>query len=259
VTASTAQAPGMTLRYDGLEFSVQQGKPQTFRIDQIVGRRRAVPSFLPVYDQVSFAPPDLHTDDRGNTIIALGRVNLPVTEVRLSVDTRYYYRTVELWTADIDKPEAYRRVVSGVVYHIPGMQTPRTTLVTPSVQSPYVQLHIINGDNPPLRVQHVTVAWPQYQLYFIPEADRRYTLYCGNAHSRAPVYEVRHVLSADPVTLNQYPVVALGPVQQNPTYRPSPAQKPWYRTDKTLFTGAILLFACGLGVWMYRLMQRLPA
>jgi hypothetical protein len=67
------------------------------------------------------------------------------------------------------------------------------------------------------------------------------------------------VLSSDPDILRQYPVVTVGQLQQNPTYRPSPAEKPWYRTDKTLFTGLILLLACGLGVWIYRLMQRLPA
>jgi hypothetical protein len=259
VTASTGQIPGMTLRYDGLEFSVQQGQPRTFRIDRIVGRRGAVQSLPPVYDQVSFASPDLHTDRRGNTVIALGRVNLPVTEVRLSVDSRYYYRAVELWTAHTDAPEAYRRVASGVVYNIPGMHTPRATLVTPPVPAPYMQLHIVNGDNPPLRVRHVSVAWPQYQLYFIPEAERRYTLYCGNPQSRAPVYEVRHVLPADPVILRQYPVVAVGQLQQNPTYRPSPTQTLWYRTDKTLFTGVLLLLTGGLGVWIYRLMRRLPA
>jgi hypothetical protein len=177
----------------------------------------------------------------------------------LSIDTLYYHRAVELWTAEVDKPEAYRRVASGVVYNIPGMQTPRNALYTSQAQLQYVQLKIVNGDNPPLRLQHVTVAWPQYHLYFIPEAGRRYALYCGSEQHRAPVYELRHVLPFNPATLMHYPVVPVGPLQQNPAYRPPAAQKPWFFTDKSLFTGLILLLACGLGVWMYRLMQRLPA
>jgi hypothetical protein len=40
---------------------------------------------------------------------------------------------------------------------------------------------------------------------------------------------------------------------------PPAAQKLWFFTDKSLFTGLILLLVCSLGVWMYRLMQRLPA
>jgi hypothetical protein len=182
-----------------------------------------------------------------------------MTEVTLSIDTLYYHRTVELWTADVDKPEAYHRMASGVVYHIPGMPAPRASLVTPLAQPRYVQLKIINGDNPPLRLQHITIAWPQYQLYFIPEAGRRYTFYCGSEQSRVPVYDLRHVLPFDPVTLQQYPVVTVGQLQQNPTYRPPAALQPWYRTAKTLLTGVILLLASGLGVWIYRLMQQLPA
>ena len=259
VAPFTGQPPGMTLRYEGLEFLVSKGKPGSFRIDKIIGRSGVVSSVPPVYDRVSLAPSDRHTDNSGNTVIVLGRVNLPIAEVALSVDTLYYHRAVELWTADVDKPEAYRRVASGVVYHIPGMPAPRATLVTPLSQPRYVQLKIINGDNPPLRLQQVTIAWPQYHLYFIPEAGRRYTLYCGSEQSRVPVYELRHVLPFDPVTLRQYPEVAVGQLQQNPTYRQPAAPKPWYRTDKTLLTGVILLLASGLSGWIYRLMQQLPA
>ena len=54
-------------------------------------------------------------------------------------------------------------------------------------------------------------------------------------------------------------ITAVEQLQQNPTYRQPAAPKPWYRTDKTLLTGVILVLASGLGVWIYRLMQQLPA
>jgi hypothetical protein len=258
VAPATGQHGDMTLRYDGLELSMRKGEARTFRIDRIVGRSSVEPPVSAVYDRVSLTQPDTRTDESGNTVLALGRLNLPVTEVALSIDTLYYHRAIELWTADVDKPEAYRRVTSGVVYNIPGMQTPKNTLVAAQSQLRYVQLKIVNGDNPPLRLQHVTVAWPQYHLYFIPEAGRRYTLYCGSEQRRAPVYELRHVLPFHPATLVHYPAVSVGPLQQNPAYHPPATHKPWFFTDKSLFTGLILLLACGLGVWMYRLIQRLP-
>jgi hypothetical protein len=256
--AAPGQRGDMTLRYDGLELSMHKGEARTFRIDKIIGRSSAEPPVPVVYDRVSLAQPETRTDEKGDTVLALGRLNLPVTEVTLAIDTLYYHRAVELWAAEVDKPEAYRRIADGVVYNIPGMQTPRNTVVVPQAQRRYVQLKIVNGDNPPLRLQHVTVAWPQYHLYFIPEAGRRYALYCGSEQRRAPVYELRHVLPFNPATLVQYPVVPVGPLQQSPAYRPSAAQKQWFFTDKSLFTGLILLLACGLGVWMYRLIQRLP-
>jgi hypothetical protein len=256
--AATGQRGDMTLRYDGLELSMRHGEVRTFRIDRIIGRSSAEPPVPAVYDRVSLAPPDTHTDERGNTVLSLGRLNLPITEVTLAIDTLYYHRAVELWTADVDKPEAYRQIAGGVVYNIPGMQTPRNTVVAPQAQRRYVQLKIVNGDNPPLRLQHVTVAWPQYHLYFIPEAGRRYALYCGSEQRRAPVYELQHVLPFNPTRLVQYPEVSVGPLRQSPAYRPPAAQKQWFFSDKSLFTGLILLLACGLGVWMYRLIQRLP-
>jgi hypothetical protein len=258
VVPATGQSGDLTLRYDGLELSMRKGEARTFRIDKIVGRSSTEPPVPAVYDRVSLAQPDTQTDGSGNTVLSLGHLNLPVTEVTLSIDTLYYHRAVELWTADVDTPEAYRQVASSVVYNIPGMQIPRNTLRTSQAQLRYVQLKIVNGDNPPLRLQQVTVAWPRHHLYFIPEAGRRYALYCGSEQRRAPVYELRYVLPFNPAGLVGYPVVSVGPLQQNPAYRPSASQNQFF-TDKSLFTGLVLLLACALGVWMYRLIQRLPA
>jgi hypothetical protein len=194
----------MTLHYEGLQFRVGGGQATEVRIDQIVARQEPV---APVYDRVSLPHPATTTDRDGNTVVRLGNVRLPIAELALQVDNAYYYRQVELWATDADRQDAYRQLAHGVIYKIPGMSTAKNTLAIHQPQRSYVQVKILNADNPPLRVQQVDLAWVRQNLYFIPEAGRRYTLYCGGAQVQSPTYELRYLLPADQATLQHYTAV----------------------------------------------------
>lgn len=249
--------PGMRIQYEGLDFTVP-GKPSsTFRIDQIIGRGGK--EHAEVYDRAVFPSSDTHTDAMGNTLVRLGQVNLPVALLTLTVDNPYYHRQVELWAADTDGEEAYQRVASGVVYKLPGVQTADNTLRLHPPQQPYLRLKILNGDNPPLRLQQVEVAWVRQNLYFIPEAARRYTLYFGAEQMRPPAYELQRLLPADYTRLTHYAVWSIGDVQPNPDYYPRRPENRRGRTEKILLTTVVLVLACGMGWWVYRLLKRLPA
>jgi hypothetical protein len=256
VAPSTVQGADMTLRYEGLQFQVSGGKTADFRIDQITGRGGPAE---PTFDQASFPHPDIRTDKDGNTVILLGRVNLPIARFILQVDNAYYHRHVELWAADTDREDAYRQVASGVIYKIPGMHTSKNTLPVHQPQRQYVRITIVNGDNPPLRIQQVGIAWVRQNLYFIPESQRRYTLYCGGELLRAPTYELQHLLPADDARLQQYTVVSTGDLQQNPDYRPSQVQRDRGLAERVLLIVVIVLLTCGMGFWLYRLLKKLPA
>jgi hypothetical protein len=253
---STAHGPDMTLHYEGLQFRTGSGKATEVRIDRIEARQEPV---APVYDRVSLPQPETTTDKAGNTVVRLGSVRLPIAELTLRVDNVYYHRQVELWTADADREDAYRQVARGVIYKIPGMPTAKNTLSAHQPQQSYVQVKILNADNPPLRLQQVELAWVRQNLYFIPEAGRRYTLYCGGAQVHSPTYELRHLLPAGHATLQHYTAVSTGELRPNPDYKPRLAQEAWSAFEKTLFVVVLLLLAGGMGFWLYRLMQHLPA
>jgi hypothetical protein len=198
-------------------------------------------------------------DTHGNTIVFLGRVHLPVAELTLQVDNVYYHRHVELWAADTDQEDAYHQVASGVIYKIPGMHTSQNTLPVHQPQRHYLRVKIVNGDNPPLRLQQVDIAWVRQNLYFVPESQRRYTLYCGGEDLRAPRYELQHLLAADDATLRHYTMVSTADLQQNPDYRPPQGLRGRGLAERALLTVVILLLTCGMGFWLYRLLQKLPA
>jgi hypothetical protein len=246
----------MALHYEGLQFRVGSGKATPVRIDRIVAQRAPV---APVYDRLSWPRPEATTDKDGNTVVRLGSVRLPIAELTLQVDNVYYHRQVELWSADADKEEAYHQLAGGVIYKIPGMPTAKNTLPIHQPQQSYVQVKILNADNPPLRIQQVDLAWVRQNLYFIPEAGRHYTLYYGGAQVHSPTYELRYLLPAEYANVQHYTAVSAGELRQNPAYRPRLAQEARSAFEKTLFTVVILLCTCGMGFWLYRLMRRLPA
>ena len=245
-------AAAVQLRYEGLEFAVRGEPVKPFRIDRISGRVGAPHATDYIYDRTTFAQPATRTDTQGNTLVLLGRVHLPVAQLTLTVDNPYYHRRVELWAADTDKDDAYHQVARGVIYKLPGVVSADNTLRVQHVQSPYLRLKILNGDNPPLRLQQVEAAWVRRNLYFIPAAGRRYTLYFGNGQMRAPEYELRRLLPAQHTALEQYAVVSLGDVQPHTRYTPRPAQG---KVEQTLLTVVVLVLVCGLGFWAYRLLK----
>ena len=165
-----ADAAAVQLRYKGLEFSAPGKSVKPFRINGISGRGGAVQAADHVYDSTTFVQPDTRIDTQGNTLVLLGRVNLPVAQLTLTVDNPYYHRRVEIWAADTDKDDTYHQVASGVMYKLPGVATADNTLHVQHTQYPYLRLKILNGDNPPLRLQQVEAAWVRQNLYFIPAA-----------------------------------------------------------------------------------------
>jgi hypothetical protein len=247
-----ADVAALQLRYEGLEFAVQGTSVQPFRIDRIDGRAGALRAADDIYDRTIFAQPETRPDTQRNTLILLGRVHLPVAQLTLTVDNPYYHRRVELWAADTDQEDAYHQVASAVIYKLPGVTSTDNTLRVRRVQSPYLRLKILNGDNPPLRLQQVEIAWVRQNLYFIPAAGRRYTLYFGNEQMRAPEYELQRLLPAQPAALEKYAVVSLGDVQPHTRYNPPPAPG---KTAHTLLTAVVLVLICGLGFWAYRLLK----
>jgi len=255
VVPPPADATALQLRYGGLDFAVRGGSLKPFRIDRISGRGGNPPGTAQVYDTMTFDQPETRTDAQGNTLVRLGRVNLPVAQLTLTVDNPYYYRRVELWAADTDRDDAYHQVASGAVYKLPGVVTADTALRMTPPQAPYLRVKILNGDNPTLRLQQVEVAWVRRHLYFIPAAGRRYTLYFGGEQQRAPEYELRRLLPAQPTLLEHYATVSLGDIQPHARYDPRLASGSRRQVEQTLLTVVVLVLAGGLGWWAYRLLK----
>jgi hypothetical protein len=256
----TGAGQEINLNYEGLEFSVQGRRKESFRIDGVVGRgERSRPS-RPLYDRAAFARPEAHLDEKGDTLISLGRVNLPLAEVTLGVDRPFYHRHAEVLASPTGEEGSFSIAGGGRIYSIPGMSRAETRIALGGRRLDYVRVRIVNEDNPPLEVLEVGTAWLRQDLYFLPERGRTYSLYFSGGSLRRPRYEVGMLLSQARVDRQEYEELTVGKVRENSGYRPPEAPRAEKeKREKHIFT-AVILFLVGLmGFWVYRLVRKLPA
>ena len=249
----------MSLRYEGLEFKVDGRNASSFRIDRVMGQSPAKARVNRILDTASFKNPSVTTDKNKDTLVHLGGLNLPIETISFDVENPYYFRAVEVWAADVDKEDAYRRVSGGTIYRVPNMNKSENVITCSLPQTRYVRLKIINRDNPALQVRKAEVAWFRQNLYFIPEAGKSYSLYFGDENLSTPDYEVGHFIPSDAAKRREFRQLAYGAVQKNPPYNPKAARPKKEAFEKNTLQVVILIIVAGMGFWAYRLMRNLKA
>ncbi len=257
-TTPISSTPEVQVSSDNWNVLIREASTKALHIDRVEGHSSARIATAQVFDHLRLSNFAVTVDQERKSLVQLGRVNLPLTSISLTIDNPYYYRRVSLWAADTDAKEEYRQVATGLVYKIPGMNAPENTLDFRQPQRPFLRLEIINDDNPPLRLQQVDLAWERRNLYFIPESGRRYFLYFSNEQIAAPDYELTSILAHQSAT-PPFRELTTGAVQENPAYHPSLARGAQERIEKTVLVGMVLLLAGVMGVWVYRLMKNIPA
>jgi len=246
------------LQYKDLKLDVTNLQTGAFKVESVRGRTGQERKYEAQYDhyQVPAAEMRLETDAEARTVVHLGRVNLPLERLRLTIDSPYYYRRVEVWTAEEDQPGLWQCRYGGFVYHIPGMPAPETLLVPGLGRQRWVKLVIDNGDNPPLALTGVELGWLRRELFFLPAAGRSYALYAGNPRVTAPSYDTAHLIPYRAATADQLPALSVAEPVANPTYDAKAVLNPAEaraRQQRYLFTGLAVLIALLLAGWLVKL------
>ena len=109
-----------------------------------------------------------------------------------------------------------------------------------------MRVRILNGDNPPLDIQGVHLAWNRRNLYFIPQEERSYSLYFGNENVRAPQYETTRLIPNRPEDLETYDSLEVNGTVTNESYS--------QRTDSAeiqtwLLYAVVMVLLVALTVW----------
>lgn len=196
--------------------------------------------------------------DAGVTRIPLGRLNLPGDWLELDIATGFFYRTVEVWTAQEDAPGRWQRRGSEVVYRVPDMPRPQARIDVSFPEAPFIELRVLDGDNPPLEITSATLGWLRRSLYFIPEQGHTYAALFGAEDVSRPSYDTFHILPPTPGQLDSYPSLTLGPRGPNPRFDPAARIDPEparARAERYLFIAVILALVAGMAVWGIRLMK----
>ena len=250
--------PSIELRYKDLEFIAE--KRDTDKMIRIGG---VTSSFFSrdygknTLTEITIRNPAAQLDKEGNTIFDLGNINLPIEEISLRIENRFYYREVELSVSASDDEKAYHTVGRKSVFRIPGVLEKKNTVSFKQAQHAYARLRIVNNDNPQLVVEEIKISWKPKHLYFIPEKGRTYTLYFGNSDSPHPRYELPRLVAGDFDRLTQYEKWDAGVVQINKDYSPAMDTGLKKLTEKYIFNGLIVLLAVLMGIWIFHLMKKI--
>jgi hypothetical protein len=201
----------------------------------------------------------------------VGFRNLPVVSLQFEISTPYFYRGYELvgrnearekvprktemrWeTMEQDVP--WMSVQRGVLYRIQHKQKISESIKVEGNQILYrhLQLRIFNGDNPPLKLDGVSVYWRETSLVFHAEAGQRYRLIGGNPKVTEANYDLsRSVQGIDDL---KPPAVSLGPVTAIPRKEQLP---PWTERHSTLLWIILVLAVGTMLILIVRNLRKLP-
>lgn len=202
----------------------------------------------------------------------LGFCNLPVANLRLEIATPYFYRGYELfgrnqWREKIprktetkwdttEREVPWQSVLRGVFYRIQYQQKTGESITVETVRAPYryLQLRIFNGDNPPLKVEDVSLSWRETSLVFRAEAGQRYRLIGGNPLASEPHYDLaRSIQDIDDFNL---PVAGLGALTATPRKE---QLSPWTERHSTLIWTILVLAVGTMLALVLRNLKRIPS
>jgi len=256
----TPDDPGLSVTYKGLKLTDGSGVGGSFRIDAIRGSTARFDESRVKLDNKVFKKPAATQQADGSTVVDLGRVNMPVYEIMLLVDTPYFHRTVKVEMAQDKTPETWTTVATGEIFAMPGMTRKETLIAVQKPQFPYLRLRIENGDSPALKIRSLTVRRVRENLYFIPAVGRSYRLLAGNPDVRHPSYDMARIISPKPAELAALPSLALGATTPNPAYNAAQIEddrmgtQGWF--EHWAFTVIIILLAAIMGIWIGVLLRR---
>jgi hypothetical protein len=202
----------------------------------------------------------------------LGFRNLPVVNLQFEITTPYFYRGYELFGRNESKEKVPRKtetrwdtieqdvpwksVHRGVLYRIQHKQKISQSLKVEGISAPYryLQLRIFNGDNPPLKLDGVSMYRRDTSLVFQAQSGQVYTLIGGNPKAREANYDLaKSIQGIDDLTLS---LVSLGP----PSAIPHKEQiLPWTERHSTLLWIVLGLAVAMMLILIVRNLRKLPS
>ncbi len=117
--------------------------------------------------------------------------NIPKKEINLKFASKGYHRNV--WVFGSDNAEDWRRLNSSVIYRY-NKENKNNVISLPESRDRYLKLFIYNQDDPPLKIDAISIKGNKQFIYFPVKKNEKYCLFYGNHNARKPVYEFERLL-----------------------------------------------------------------
>jgi hypothetical protein len=251
------------LKYNGLDFSVNNLKFGKIRINRVIGKTFPKKGTSAIFDKFTFSSFSTVIDKERNTVIIL-EAGLPFNRIAFKIDNPYYFRRFKIFYSETGKDNSYILMTQGKIYRfqISGFNEARNFLEYNAVKHKYFKFVIENNNNPPLEIRSINFEWVRKNLYFIALVNAsEYTMYFGNPSIKKPVYDLSNFINQGNWHRHAYVNLDTATLLRNADYRPSPPVSTDRQTniEKIILTSIVILLVVIIGYWLYMLIRKAEA
>jgi len=118
--------------------------------------------------------------------------NIPKKEVNLKFSSDRYHRNV--WVFGSDDAEDWQFLSSAIIYMF-NKENKNNIISFPESRNRYFKLFIYNQDDPPIKIDDMSIKINQCFVNFPVKRNKKYYLFYGNSYAERPLYEFERLLS----------------------------------------------------------------
>lgn len=248
----------LTLKYQGLDLSVNGLEPKKLRIGSITGQTFFESEHSAVYDETDMTAYRIEQDKDRNTIVVF-ETGLPFTRISFDVSNPYFYRKVSIYSSDTGKENTYKLLQASSLYRLlfSEVTEEKSRLDCGTPGSRHYRIVIENGSNPRLDIKGVRLGWVQKHLFLVALDDAdSYTAGLGNSAVGAPDYDLSRSINQanwQKVSAGKTEITA---IIQNQDFKPGLPQDTRQKTEKTVLIVVVCLLVAGISYWLYSLLSK---
>jgi hypothetical protein len=248
----------LTLKYQGLDFSVHGRETKKLRISRVMGQTFSETEASAIYDETNMTAYRIEQDKDRNTVIAF-ETGIPFTRVSFDVSNPYFYRKVAIYSSDTGKENTYKLLQSSSLYRLlfADITEAKSHLDCGTAGNKYYRIVIENRSNPQLEINGVRLGWVQKHLFFVALSDAAsYTAGFGNAAIGTPDYDLSTSINRTNWQKVSSDKSEITGITQNPNYTPGLPQDAGKKTEKTVLIVVVCLLVAGISFWLYTLLSK---
>ena len=249
---------GFSIAYKGAIVKVNDNNKSSFKIGIIAGIVGRVSNRKVFSDSIDVTNMKVKINKEKSSYFYIDVPNIDINNIQIQIQDNFYFRKVEVCEPRINKKsgkEICRNIGSGSIYKMPGMSQGESRISLNTRSADRLKIVVINDDNPPLKINGVKISWIRQHLYFIPEQNKKYTIYTGGKNIKKPVYDIARIIARPSSDKDMFPEISLGSIVNNPAFTPSVDEEPGF-LKKHGFTIVITSIFLILGVWLISLFKK---
>ncbi len=261
---SGASGQSIKLKYDGLDFSVDNFKEEKLKINGVYAKTayNVKKDGTTVYDEKIFDNLNITSDKNNNSVIDI-EAGLYFDRVIFDIAPAFYRRNIKVYYSESAAADSFKYMAEFAVYNIPldEYKNSRSDFWYSSPKHRFFRFVIENKNSQPLIVNKIKFAMVRKNLFFTASSPSASHYICmGNAALKKPDYDITSFINQGNWYKLNYKTLAHGPLSLNAAYKEKmPPQPMRPEVEKALLSVIMIIVIAALGYWLFNLISGVPS